>query len=270
MPAPIFCRVSPVPSTIAATARPDPVRRSRSRNFFLLPLGVAAQNSHKSLQGEESIMRAAVLVSLLLALAGAAVAQEPPRQITVQGAAEADAVPDLATVTAGVDTRAETAAAALAANSETMTAILAAIDAAGIERRDVQTSQLCLKPGLRALPRGRRGAARRRRLRGEQPRHGAGARHRRRSARVIDALAKAGANRLKGVELRGRRPQAAPRHGPRAGGRRRPRPRRALRPRRRRHARPGGLDPRDRRGAGPDHDARRGRRRGGRRSPPAP
>jgi uncharacterized protein len=91
-------------------------------------------------------MRAAVLVSLLLALAGAAAAQEPPRQITVQGAAEADAVPDLATVTAGVDTRAESAAAALAENSETMTAILAAIDAAGIERRDVQTSQLSLSP----------------------------------------------------------------------------------------------------------------------------
>ena len=91
-------------------------------------------------------MRAAVLVSLLLALAGAAVAQEPPRQITVQGAAEADAVPDLATVTAGVDTRAETAAAALAANSETMTAILAAIEAAGVEPRDVQTSQLSLSP----------------------------------------------------------------------------------------------------------------------------
>jgi uncharacterized protein YggE len=91
-------------------------------------------------------MRAAALVTLLLALAGAAAAQEPPRQITVQGAAEADAVPDLATVTAGVDTRAETAAAALADNSETMTAIFAAIDAAGIERRDVQTSQLTLNP----------------------------------------------------------------------------------------------------------------------------
>jgi len=91
-------------------------------------------------------MRTAAVVTLLLALAGAAAAQEPPRQITVQGAAEADAVPDLATVTAGVDTRAETAAAALADNSETMTAIFAAIDAAGIERRDVQTSQLTLTP----------------------------------------------------------------------------------------------------------------------------
>ena len=102
-------------------------------------------------------MRAAVLVSLLLALAGAAVAQEPPRQITVQGAAEADAVPDLATVTAGVDTRAETAAAALAANSETMTAILAAIEAAGVEPPRRADEPALLEPGLRALPRRRRG-----------------------------------------------------------------------------------------------------------------
>ena len=145
-------------------------------------------------------MRAAVLVSLLLALAGAAAAQEPPRQITVTGAAEAEAVPDLASVTAGVDTRADTAADALAANSETMTAIFAALDAAGIERRDVQTSQLSLNPVFEPF-----------REEAEMPPavvayeasnmvtvrvraiNSLGA--------VIDALAKAGANRLQGVSF---------------------------------------------------------------------
>ena len=143
-------------------------------------------------------MRAAVLVSLLLALAGAAAAQEPPRQITVTGAAEADAVPDLATVSAGVDTRAETAAAALAANSETMTAIFAALDAAGIERRDVQTSQLSLNPvfepyreeaeappAVVAYEASNMVTVRVRAIDG--------------LGTVIDALAKAGANRLNGV-----------------------------------------------------------------------
>ncbi|HVH02629.1 MAG TPA: SIMPL domain-containing protein [Amaricoccus sp.] len=91
-------------------------------------------------------MRTAALATLLLALAGAAAAEDVGRRITVTGAAEAEAVPDLATVTAGVSTRADTAETALATNAETMTAVLAALDAAGIERRDVQTSQLSLGP----------------------------------------------------------------------------------------------------------------------------
>lgn len=145
-------------------------------------------------------MRAAVLVSLLLALAGAAAAQQPPRQITVQGAAQADAVPDLATVTAGVELRAETAAGALAANSAAMTAIFAAIDAAGIERRDVQTSQLGLSPVFEEYREGSEAPPAvvayeasnlvTVRVRAIDSLGG-----------VIDALAKAGANRLQGVSF---------------------------------------------------------------------
>ena len=92
-------------------------------------------------------MRSKLLAALLLLAATLpAAAQEPPRQVTVTGAAEADAVPDLATVTAGVETEAPTAAEALAANSEVMRAVFAALEAAGIERRDMQTSQLTLNP----------------------------------------------------------------------------------------------------------------------------
>ena len=92
-------------------------------------------------------MRLAFLAAAVgLALAGPAPAEEPLRQVTVTGSAEVEAEPDLATVTAGVETRAATAAAALAANSETMTAVFAALDAAGIARRDLQTSELNLNP----------------------------------------------------------------------------------------------------------------------------
>jgi uncharacterized protein YggE len=103
-------------------------------------------------------------------------------------------------VTAGVDTRAETAAAALAENSETMTAIFEAIDAAGIERRDVQTSQLSLNPvyepyrddaeappAVVAYEASNLVTVRVRAI------DSLGA--------VIDALAKAGANRLQGVSF---------------------------------------------------------------------
>ena len=91
-------------------------------------------------------MRLAALALALVLAAAPAYADEPPRQITVTGSAEAEAVPDLATITAGVETRAGTAAEALARNSEAMSAVLAAIEAGGVARRDVQTSQLSISP----------------------------------------------------------------------------------------------------------------------------
>ena len=89
---------------------------------------------------------ALALAPVALPSAAPALADDAPRQITVIGSAEADAVPDRATITAGVETRADTAADALARNSEAMAAVLAALDAAGVERRDVQTSQLSISP----------------------------------------------------------------------------------------------------------------------------
>ena len=81
-----------------------------------------------------------------LALAGPVSAQEVPRQITVMGSSQVDVAPDRATITAGVETQAPTAAEALAANSEAMAAVFAALEAAKVERRDMQTSQLNLAP----------------------------------------------------------------------------------------------------------------------------
>ncbi len=91
----------------------------------------------------------AVAVLFALALAGAASAQTPPqRQLTVTGSAGVEAVPDLATVTAGVETQGATAAEALGANSGAMEDVLKALDAAKVERRDVQTSELSINPVL--------------------------------------------------------------------------------------------------------------------------
>jgi uncharacterized protein YggE len=90
----------------------------------------------------------ALAVVALLAATLPALAQEENRrrEISVIGVAHSEAVPDLALITAGVETRAETAGAALAANSEAMTAVFATLQAAGIEGRDMQTSQLTLSP----------------------------------------------------------------------------------------------------------------------------
>jgi uncharacterized protein YggE len=139
-------------------------------------------------------------LAALLAATAPLLAQEAnqTRQITVTGAAEAEAVPDLATITAGVETRAETAAAALAANSEAMTAVFVALDAAGVERRDMQTSQLTLSPVYAPYE---EGAPEAQRVVGYEAGNMVTVRLRDVGGlgSVVDSLAKAGANRLYGI-----------------------------------------------------------------------
>jgi uncharacterized protein YggE len=156
-------------------------------------------------------MRLPILsLAALLAATAPLLAQEAnhPRQITVIGAAETEAVPDLATITAGVETRAETAAAALSANSEAMTAVFAALDAAAIERRDMQTSQLTLNPVHAPYDEGAPDAQR---VVGYEAANLVTVRLRDVAAlgTVVDSLAKAGANRLHGIGFELADPQAA-------------------------------------------------------------
>jgi hypothetical protein len=81
-----------------------------------------------------------------LALPMSAIAQTPPRTLSVTGDAEASAVPDMATVNLGVAAEAPTAAEATDQASAAMTAILAELTALGIDAVDVQTSGLRLSP----------------------------------------------------------------------------------------------------------------------------
>lgn len=93
--------------------------------------------------------RTAAVALALLVLAVPAIAADPeagPRRIVVAGSAEVEAAPDLAVVTAGVEAQAATAAEALAANSAAMQQVFAALASLAIEPRDIQTSQLNLEP----------------------------------------------------------------------------------------------------------------------------
>ncbi|HEY7807349.1 MAG TPA: SIMPL domain-containing protein [Croceibacterium sp.] len=54
--------------------------------------------------------------------------------------------PDLAVFSAGVTTQGQSAAAALAENSRAMTRVIAALKAAGVAERDIQTSNLSINP----------------------------------------------------------------------------------------------------------------------------
>ena len=91
-----------------------------------------------------------LVVGLALTLASApAVAQQqqpPERYISVTGEGEVQVVPNLAIIDAGVTTQGKTARIASDSNSATMAKVLAALKAAGIAERDVQTSQFSIRP----------------------------------------------------------------------------------------------------------------------------
>ncbi len=87
------------------------------------------------------------------AFAGSAAAQTlPPTDgtlLSVAAHAEAHRVPDVATVSAGVVTQAADANAAMRANAQEMDKVMAAVRAAGIADRDIQTSGINLNPQYR-------------------------------------------------------------------------------------------------------------------------
>ncbi|MCP5072642.1 MAG: SIMPL domain-containing protein [Rhodobacteraceae bacterium] len=67
-------------------------------------------------------------------------------ELIVIGRGSAVATPDMATVTLGVSVFERTAAQALRDNSRDMTSVLKLLTEAGVEDRDMQTSQLNLRP----------------------------------------------------------------------------------------------------------------------------
>lgn len=70
----------------------------------------------------------------------------PPRTLTVTGEGESVGVPDIAYIDTGVVTEGKTAGAALTANTKAMNAIFKGLEEAGIEKRDMQTSQFSVYP----------------------------------------------------------------------------------------------------------------------------
>lgn len=96
------------------------------------------------------MMASVVLVPLAMpvsAFAEAPAVQAPAAGlITVTGEGAVAGVPDLAVLSLGVTTNDASAAAAMAANTAALTAVLARLTAAGVEPRDLQTSNLSLNP----------------------------------------------------------------------------------------------------------------------------
>lgn len=90
---------------------------------------------------------AAAVLGLLAAVTPAfAEGGKMPRIISLSGHGEVRTTPDLAFVTTGVVTQGATAAEALAANTKAMTDLFAALKDAGIEDKDIQTSNFSVQP----------------------------------------------------------------------------------------------------------------------------
>jgi uncharacterized protein len=96
------------------------------------------------------ILLAALAGALLVAFAGvgrpdaARSAPDTDRTLSVSGAGSVTVVPDRAQFSFGVETRGRTAAEALATNGAAMRKVIAALKAAGVADRDLQTQQVSL------------------------------------------------------------------------------------------------------------------------------
>lgn len=121
--------------------------------------------------------------------------------------------PDLAVFSAGVNSQAKTAAAALAANAADMTKVVAALKAAGIAERDIQTSNLSLNPiyqPQRSLPDGTIDPPTPKVI-GYQVNNTVTVKQRNiaQFGKVIDTLVAAGANQVSGPSFQMDKPDAA-------------------------------------------------------------
>jgi uncharacterized protein YggE len=92
------------------------------------------------------IFMAALLAASMLAPAVAQAADPQPRRIVVLGEGEASMRPDIAILSLGVMREAPSAGEALAENSKAMNDVIAALKAAGVADRDLQSSGLQINP----------------------------------------------------------------------------------------------------------------------------
>ncbi|HVM22145.1 MAG TPA: SIMPL domain-containing protein [Sphingomicrobium sp.] len=161
-------------------------------------------------------MKRTLLVGLALcavALPAAAAAQQVPTitqtiagtRLDLSATGDVTRVPDLAVITAGVVTRSATARGAMEQAAARMARVRAALKAAGVEDRDIQTSNISLNPDYRyennQPPR----------IAGYSASHQLTVRFRDigNAGRILDALVAQGANQINGPTLTIDKPEAA-------------------------------------------------------------
>lgn len=141
-----------------------------------------------------------MMATALLALAAPALAQPTEvrpisgTRLDVVATGEVTRVPDIVVINAGITSRAPTATAAIRANGASMERLRAALRAAGIEARDVQTSSVNLNADYRHTPNGTP------QFIGYNASHRLTVRFRdaANAGRILDTLVTAGANEING------------------------------------------------------------------------
>ncbi|MCP3732082.1 SIMPL domain-containing protein [Sphingomonas sp. MG17] len=150
------------------------------------------------------MVRMLAAAAMIAAVPIAAAAQEAVPVAIVDGTlldvvaeGQASRVPDIATIRAGVVTQAATAAGALSANAAQMTRVLAALKAAGVAERDVQTATISLSPQYRYAENQPPV------ITGYQASNSVAVKFRdiARSGAILDALVRQGANQIDGPNL---------------------------------------------------------------------
>lgn len=161
-------------------------------------------------------MRQTLLAALLLGAASLptmAVAQQTPSitqniagsRLDISATGEVTRVPDIAMISAGVVSRSATATGALQDAADRMQRVLTALKRAGVEDRDLQTSNISLNPEYRYVnnepPQ----------LTGYSASNTVTVRFRdiANAGKILDALVKEGANQLNGPTLTIDKPEAA-------------------------------------------------------------
>jgi uncharacterized protein YggE len=134
--------------------------------------------------------------------------QLPPitgTRLDINATGEVTRVPDVAVISAGVVTRAATAGSAIQDNSARMERVIAALKAAGVADRDVQTSSINLNPEYRY------GENQPPKLVGYSVSNTVSIRFRdiRNSGKILDALVTEGANQINGPTLTIDKPESA-------------------------------------------------------------
>ena len=134
--------------------------------------------------------------------------------LTISAEGKSARTPDLATFSTGVTSTGKSASAAMAANAAAMNRVIAALKAAGIAPRDIQTASLSLNPVYEdqsRLPPAEQAENRPPRVVGYQAGNTVSVRTRdlSRMGSVIDALVSAGANQVNGPDFALDQPDAA-------------------------------------------------------------
>jgi uncharacterized protein YggE len=147
--------------------------------------------------GTPALAQAPVVAPLVQTIAGT--------RLDVTATGEVSRVPDIAIISAGVQTRSATATGAISENAARMERVRAALKAAGIADRDIQTSNISLNPEYRY------GENQPPRLTGYTASNQVNVRFRdiRNSGRILDALVAQGANQINGPSLTIDKPETA-------------------------------------------------------------